>query len=316
MPGADYDQLHLHRLMLRDVVRDQAFRDSLRACLKPDSVVLDVGAGTGFLSLLAAQAGARKVYAVEPTGMAQVMRDNIAANEFGNRIEVLQGRIEDVPVKEKVDVVVFEWLGASGNDENMYRHMLLARDRWLKPDGVLIPGNVTTWMVPAHDELLSQEREFFMKKPFALNLEPVWQATSGELFYARHHVKKSHLLAAPSALWTHDVRRDSWERANQKYQADPAFLVTKAGIFNCLASWFTADMPGTVPLTNAPNAADTHWGRVIFPCHGEYQVRAGDQIEVRFTAEPGGDGWCRGSWSTRIGGGPWEHHLDRSSNST
>lgn len=313
MPGSNYDQLYLHRLMLRDVVRDQAFKDSLKACVKPDSVVLDVGAGTGFLSLLAAQDGAQKVYAVEPTEMAQVMQETIAANEFANRIEVIEGRIEDVPVKEKVDVVVFEWLSAGGNDENMYRHMLLARDRWLKPDGVLIPGNVTTWMAPAHDELLSQEREFFMKNPFGLNLEPIWRSTSEEVFYARHHVKESHLLAAPSALWTYDVRRDSWERANQKYQANPAFSVTKAGTFNCLATWFTADMPGTRPLTNSPDSADTHWGRVIFPCQREYQVKIGDLIEVRFTAEPGGDGWCRGSWSARIGGSEWEHHLDHKS---
>ena len=65
---ADYQRLAMHRLMLRDRVRNETFREGIGAAVTPGNVVLDVGAGTGILSLFCIQAGAQRVYAVERTG--------------------------------------------------------------------------------------------------------------------------------------------------------------------------------------------------------------------------------------------------------
>ena len=67
--------------------RTDAYAHALRARVMPDSVVLHVGASSGILTLLACQAGARKVFAVEQDGIIQVARE-IAIRAAANRLSV------------------------------------------------------------------------------------------------------------------------------------------------------------------------------------------------------------------------------------
>ena len=76
--------------MLRDHVRNEAYQQAIQRVVKPGDVVLDIGAGTGILSIFAAQAGARRVFAVERTEIATVARTMIERNGLADRIEVIQ----------------------------------------------------------------------------------------------------------------------------------------------------------------------------------------------------------------------------------
>jgi len=130
-----YAQLAIHRWMLRDKVRNEAYRKAIMAIVKPGDVVIDVGAGSGILSIFAAQAGARKVYAVERTGIARLAQMMIEANGVGDRVEIIQSDLEDIDLPEKANVIVSEWMGGLGVDENMLPPVVMARDRFLVPGG-------------------------------------------------------------------------------------------------------------------------------------------------------------------------------------
>lgn len=74
---------------------------------------IDVGAGTGILSLFAAKyGGAKKVYAVEASPMANFTKLFVEHNGLQDVIEVIHGRVEEIvlPV-EKVDIIISEWMG-------------------------------------------------------------------------------------------------------------------------------------------------------------------------------------------------------------
>jgi predicted RNA methylase len=100
-------------------------------------IVLDVGSGTGLLSIFCAQAGAKHVYAVEACkGIFELSKSIVAANNLETKITVINSEIEKLnslpePV-DKVDIIVSEWMGFYLLHESMLASVIYARDKWLK----------------------------------------------------------------------------------------------------------------------------------------------------------------------------------------
>lgn len=101
--------------MLKDAIRTDAYRDFIlnNPSIFKDAIVLDVGCGTGILSMFAARGGAKKVFAVDASDVAYRARQNVKDNGLDNIIKVVRGKIEDLPEEEldEVDVIISEWMG-------------------------------------------------------------------------------------------------------------------------------------------------------------------------------------------------------------
>jgi SAM-dependent methyltransferase len=183
-----YAEFEVHRTMIRDRVRTEAFRRAIDSVVRPGDIVLDVGAGSGILSLFAARAGAARVYAVEQTSIAVLAQQLAAANGVANGVaeivQVIQGDILEIEPPERVDVVVSEWLGGFGIDEGMLVPVTAARDRWLKPGGTMIPGSVTAWAALVHDRYLGDMVSFLRANPYGLRLDDLADKTVNEIMYS------------------------------------------------------------------------------------------------------------------------------------
>src|SRR6185503_13625501 len=107
----------------------------------------------------------------EPTPMAEIAGRMIKDNGLTDRIAVIQSALGAVSLPERADVIVFEWMGAHGDDENLFQVFLEARDKWLKPGGRMIPERVDSWLAPAFDQGLDRDRTFFSERPFGLGLD-------------------------------------------------------------------------------------------------------------------------------------------------
>uniref|UniRef100_A0ACD6AS89 Uncharacterized protein n=1 Tax=Avena sativa TaxID=4498 RepID=A0ACD6AS89_AVESA len=72
----------------------------------------------------------------------------VKANNLTDKIVVIHGRVEDIEVEEKVDVIISEWMGYMLLYESMLPSVLFARDKWLKPGGLILPSHATLFMAP------------------------------------------------------------------------------------------------------------------------------------------------------------------------
>lgn len=144
----------IHETMLKDTVRTDAYRDFIynHKHLFAGKVVLDVGCGTGILSLFCAKAGAAQVIAVDNSAIIDKARENVFNNGFFDKITCLRGKIEEVvlPV-EKVDIIVSEWMGYCLLYEAMLDSVIWARDKYLRPEGLMVPSHMNMWIAPMSD---------------------------------------------------------------------------------------------------------------------------------------------------------------------
>ena len=129
-----YSHLGIHREMIGDEARTSAYLEAIEAHANElkGKVVLDVGCGTGILSMFAARAGARKVYAVDASGITRHTRRLVKENGYEDVVEVIRGRMEDIgydDITEPVDCVVSEWMGYALLFESMLPSVVDARDR-------------------------------------------------------------------------------------------------------------------------------------------------------------------------------------------
>lgn len=151
-----YSFFGIHRDMLGDTVRTEAYQNALEnnPNLIKNAIVLDVGCGTGILSMFAARGGASQVVGVDGSPeIAAVAQEICAKNGFtGESINILSSKIEELhelPVSGKVDVLVSEWMGYALLFESMLDSVLIARDKFLKPGGAILPDIANIYVAGA-----------------------------------------------------------------------------------------------------------------------------------------------------------------------
>ncbi len=309
-----YAEIEVHRTMICDRVRTEAFRRAIDSLVRPGDIVLDVGAGTGILSLFAARAGAARVYAVERTTVAVLAQELAAANGAAEIVHVIHGDIVDIELPERVDVIVSEWLGGFGIDEGMLVPVIVARDRWLKPGGIMIPRVVTAWAGLVHDDHLDETVGFLRDTPYGLRLDGLVEMTVNEILYSGtfRHLTEGDRRSEPGRLWTTDAELIPLEQAQAPHEAETLLQVREPGTANALALWFSADLAPGISLSVGPGDPPTHWGMTTAPLRSPVELTPDTVVRARVRtapARPMGT-WTR--WAIAMPGADWEEHDEQS----
>jgi SAM-dependent methyltransferase len=280
-----YITVAAHRSMTLDDVRNDAYAAALGECVTPDSVVLDLGAGTGVHGLIAARLGAKRVYLVEPEDILSVAEEIVAANGLQNVVRCIHRRIEDVELPEQVDIIVSALTGNFLLAEDLLPIVFGARDRFLKPGGVLVPGEATMELVPVSaPELHAREIANWSRPRYGVCFDPARAYAANTVFYRWDNVAPPVFMADPRSIHTIDFTGAS----SAALQSETTFEITVPGECHGYVGWFTAEF-GSRRLSTSPLAPATHWSPAYLPLDPPVTLEAGERVSVTVNRPPSGD---------------------------
>lgn len=267
--GGHHAPLEYHRVLLSDQTRMHAYHRAIEQLVHPGDVVLDVGSGSGILSMLAAKHGARRVHAVEITNTAQLAKTLVKQNGLEDVVMVHQCDLATLQPIEPVDLVISDFMGSFVIDDGMLNIVQVA-SRWLKPTGRFCPSRIKLCVAPIGDFDLPQVDVF--ETPIAdLDFSPIAPYTLNTCYVA--HLQSDVLLATAQV-----VKELIPSEPPKRLDASASFRITRPGRLQALAGWFEAELAEGVVLSTQPGVK-SHWGQYLFPIP-PHEVQEGDVLEV------------------------------------
>lgn len=280
--------------MITDDTRMDAYVRALRGAVKPGSVVLDLGTGTGILALLASKFGARRVYAVEPAAVMQTAREIAAANGFGDVIEFHQAMSTAIALAERVDVIVSDLRGVVPLHRQHLPAIIDARRRFLAPGGVLIPQSDSLWLATV--EAPDQHRRItapWTDNKYGLDMRAARDLAANT--WCRLTVKPDQLLTEPTCCGMLDYA----SVADCDFSAEVTSRVTRAGSAHGFCLWFDAVLADGIGFSNAPDKPGLIYGNAFFRWPEPAELLAGDSVAIGLRATLIGDDYVW-NWDTMV----------------
>ena len=274
-----YRDVAMHKVMLQDVVRTDAYEKSISEVVRPEHCVLDFGCGTGILAMFAARAGARKVIAVDRSPFVKTAKEIAAQNNFDN-IDFYHADHQSLQLGEKIDVIVSEWMGHCLFYEAMLEPLLAIRDRYLAQGGVMVPAEVSLQAGLVCDEDLLDDLSFLKGQPYDIDFSPIahvpFQQTNLVTLEPDSILKSTAHLGS---LNMHTISKADTPRVF----AGTIKPGRKAEIF-ALCGWFSSILSPGVTFGTGPNDMPTHWDQILFPLPEPFTV--GPSRELIVTISP------------------------------
>jgi predicted RNA methylase len=278
----------IHEEMLKDEVRTKTYQAAIlqNPHLFKDKVVMDVGCGTGILSMFAVQAGAKHVYAVDCSSIIEQAKQIIAKNGFETSITLIRGKVEEIelPVPQ-VDIIISEWMGYCLLYESMLDTVLYARDKWLVPNGIIFPDKAVMYVCALEDAQVKNERIDFWDNVYGFDMTAIKDVAIREpvvdVVDSRAIVTDAvPILKLDILTCTTDDLAFTSPFALEAQRND--YIHGLVVYFECA---FT-QVHKPIGFTTAPFAKYTHWKQTVFYFHDPITVCKNEVLSGEISCKP------------------------------
>ncbi len=290
-------RIEYHRTLLADRVRNDAFHEALRRVIVPGkTTVVDIGCGTGFLGFMAAKLGAKRVVLIETAEIAALAKTLARANKLRN-IEVVPAHSTELEPPERFDVAVSETLGNYAFEENIIETLSDARDRYLEPGGVLIPGKVTQFITPVVNGKLHDDLTTWDNVGFGLTFGAAREMGLNNIYV--RWLSGADLLDGGAAVQTWDSV--DLNRATKTTRAGTVtWALAKPARISGLAIWWSAELVDGVVLGTGPFDPRTHWEQLYLPVAEPIDVKAGETLTARIRSTTSYGAGTNVTWTVAV----------------
>jgi len=278
-----YSTWHIHLTMLQDRVRTLGYKNAIdfNAEWIKGKTVLDVGCGTGVLSIFCAKAGARRVFGVDNAEIVKEAKEIVKDNKLGDRITLIKGLVEDVKLPEpKVDLIVSEWMGYFLFFESMLSTVIFARDKWLRPGGRVFPNRVNVKMAGFNWDKQGQD---FWKNVYDIDMTKM---------YKRPPTKEALVcrigrdLVQTDVVMVKEFNIETVKEEEVDFGAEFILTCKKDGPVDCIVSYFDTFFDGDIKSTSfstGPFTDPTHWKQTVFVLDKPLLMKKDDSITIEMS---------------------------------
>ena len=280
--------------MIADKKRMDAYVAALQRAVRPGTVVLDIGTGTGIFAMLACRFGARHVYAVEPDEAIHVARQIAAENGYADRITFIQEFSTHITLPEPVDVVISDLHGVLPYYQLHIPSIVDARQRHLAAGGILIPQQDTVWaaVVTASEQYKEIEKPW-VENEYDLSMQAARHVVTN--LWGRGQAKPEQFLVKPQ-LW---ATLDYSTIVSTDVYATLSWTAEQTGVAHGLSVWFDTKVAEQLCISNAPGMTELVYGHAFFPWTNPVTLSAGDEIKVLLQAKLIDDDYVW-RWDTQV----------------
>lgn len=282
-----YSHFGIHEEMLKDKVRTKTYQKSIldNKHLFKNKIVLDVGCGTGILSMFAADAGAKHVYGVDCADIAISARTIVKENGFEGRITIIKGKVEEITLPvDKVDIIISEWMGYFLLYESMMDTVLVARDKWLKPGGALFPDKARMHLCGIQDADYRQQKLDFWDDVYGYKMSCFKATAIAEPLV--DVVPPTQMISTVQTFMEIDLYTIKVEDLD--FSANFEIEFKHKEFCHALTAWFDVEFSKchvSVGFTTAPFADYTHWKQTVFYITEPLRVVPGQKVTGKITVK-------------------------------
>lgn len=283
-----YSHFGIHEEMLKDVVRTKTYQNVMykNSFLFKDKVVLDVGAGTGILSLFCAKIGAKHVYAVECSSMADMAQEIVKLNGYSDVITILKGKVEEIELPvAKVDIIISEWMGYFLLYENMLNTVLYARDKWLVKDGLVLPDKASLYLTAIEDADYKEDKIEFWNNVYGFDMSCIRKQSIMEPLVDT--VDQNQIVTSCELLKTMDISKMT--SGDVSFTAPFKLVAERDDYVHALVAYFDVSFTKCHKLmgfSTGPKSRATHWKQTVLYLEDVMTVCQGESIVGSMTVAP------------------------------
>lgn len=268
--------IELQQKLLGDKIRNGAFYEALKRVVKKDeTIVADVGSGTGFLSFLASRLGAKECHLYEYSDVSQIGEKLAHANKITN-CRFVQKHSVEVKNPPRADVIISETLGNYALEENIIESIEDAK-RSLKPDGVIIPQKIEQFIAPVTSPRIYNEMNVWDSVGYDLDFSAAREAALNNMYVYK---------ILPEDLMDGGKSASCWDKIDFSKQEESVrsggakWKIAKDCTVYGLAVWWNAELVRNIELSTSPLAPATHWDQIFLPLTSQINAQKGQILEV------------------------------------
>ncbi|MEM9541663.1 MAG: 50S ribosomal protein L11 methyltransferase [Cyanobacteria bacterium P01_E01_bin.42] len=259
--------------MIADRQRMNAYIKALECCVKPGSIVLDIGTGTGVFAILASQLGAAKVYAIEPDPAILIAKLAARDNDCDDKIEFIRDLSLNVNLPEKVDIIISDLRGILPFFQQHIPTIIDARSRFLKTGGTMIPQRDRLWgTLVCAPQLYRTHASPWQDFPDDLDLKSASRFLLNS--WQKCRISPEQCLFEPQLLTTLNYP----EISTPNFQGKLEWQAEREALVHGICLWFEATLGEEIEFSNAPGEPDVIYGQAFFPWLEPVAIAVRDSI--------------------------------------